>query len=774
MKRAVVPAIGFLGVCAVILAQNGPIDGPVRPGGGEVVGPVSPAPKPATPATPRTTRQQPAPNRSGVSLAQAEAMWKAARSKPDFDAVGAYFETLLKAEPNSAVDRVRYADLLVERFNNADAEQLYQEALSIDPKNTQAYLGLAEIYTDDFGNGEDSARSALEIDPKLYRAWEIIARIALEDSNYAKAADAADKALAINPDAVEALAVHATIELLEDKSPDAWVAKIGNRGEGYEDIARELVINRRYVDAITYYRKAIALKPDLWSAHSQLGMALMRFGQNDEARKELELAYNNAYGDNPTTNTLKLMDTYQNYDTFTWPNATSPVGILKLDKKESAVLEPYFETEMKRAMATYEQKYGFHMTKPVQVEVYRQEGDFGVRVMGLPGVGLLGVTFDTVVAMDGPASRAKQEGYHWASVLWHELSHVYTIAMTNERIPRWFTEGIAVHEESATTPDWGDRLSPSIITALKGKKLLSIADMDRGFVHPTYEGQVIVSYFEAGKICDYIVKRWGNAKLVDMIHAFAQDRPTVDVIREQLKMEPAEFDKDFQADLDTQYGKTVANFDQWSKDLRALNAAIKGTGLATGPAAPAGAAEASSDEAKLPSDLLARARALEDLYPEYVEAGNAYVIAADYCMKEGNKACALAELGKYSRIGGRDLESMEQYADLLSGSGNKKDAAAALERMIYVFPADAGLHQKLGGLDLDIGKNDEAVREFQALVALNTGDKAGSHYDLARALKADGQNDKAREEAITALETAPEYRPAQTLLLELSGDTGKE
>jgi tetratricopeptide (TPR) repeat protein len=691
--------------------------------------------------------------RSGLSLAQAEAMWKAARTKQDFDAVGAYFESLLKAEPNSAQDRVRYADLLVERFNNADAESLYQEALKLDPKNTQAYLGLAEIYTDDFGNGEDSARSALEVDPKLYRAWEIIARIALEDSNYAKAADAADKALAINPDAVEAIAVHATIEMLNDKSPDAWVAKIGNRGEGYEDIARELVINRRYVDAITYYRKAIAMKPDLWSAHSQLGIALMRFGQNDEARKELEIAYNASYGDNPTSNTLRLMDTYKDYDTFTWPNATAPVGILKLDKKESAVLEPYFETEMKRAMATYEQKYGYHMTKPVQVEVYRQEGDFGVRVMGLPGVGLLGVTFDTVVAMDGPASRAKQEGYHWASVLWHELSHVYTIAMTNERIPRWFTEGIAVHEESATTPDWGDRLSPSIITALKGKKLLSIADMDRGFVHPTYEGQVIVSYFEAGKICDYIVKRWGNAKLVDMIHAFAQDRPTVDVIREQLKMEPAEFDKDFQADLDTQTAKTVAGFDQWSKDLRALNEEIK--------------------DDKAPSDLLTRARALEDVFPEYVEAGNAYVIAADYCVKEGNKACAMAELGKYSRIGGRDLESMEQYADLLSGAGNKKDAAAALERMIYVFPADTGLHQKLGAIDLDIGKNDEAVREFQALVALKPGDVAGSHYDLARALKADGQNDKAREEAITALETAPEYRPAQKLLLELSGDTGK-
>jgi len=69
---------------------------------------------------------------------------------------------------------------------------------------------------------------------------------------------------------------------------------------------------------------------------------------------------------------------------------------------------------MKRAMATYEKKYGYRVTKPIQVEVYPKEGDFAVRVMGLPGVGLLGVTFDTCCRDDGPSSRAKQEGYHWA------------------------------------------------------------------------------------------------------------------------------------------------------------------------------------------------------------------------------------------------------------------------------------------------------------------------------------------------------------------------
>ena len=270
---------------------------------------------------------------------------------------------------------------------------------------------------------------------------------------------------------------------------------------------------------------------------------------------------------------------------------------------------------------------------------------------------------------------------------------------------------------------------------------------------PLFPEQVIVSYYEAGQICDYIAKRWGDSKLVDMMHAFTDNRETVDVIREQLKMEPADFDKAFMADLDAQYGKTVSGFDEWSKQMRELNTDIK--------------------EDKAPTDLLQRARDLEAIYPDYVEAGNPYEMAANGCVKAGNKACAIAELGKYSKIGGRDLAAMEQYSSLLAEAGNKKDAAAALGRMVYVYPLDAGLHEKLGNLDLDIGNTAEAVREFQVLVGMNTGDKAGSHYNLAKAYKADGQKDKAREEDITALEAAPEYRPAQKLLLEVSGDIGK-
>ena len=72
-------------------------------------------------------------------------------------------------------------------------------------------------------------------------------------------------------------------------------------------------------------------------------------------------------------------------------------------------------------------------------------------------------------------------------------------------------------------------------------------DLDRGFIRPEYPAQVIVSYFQAGRICDYIQSRWGDDKLLDMVHSFAQKTTTAAVIQKDLGMAPEEFDKQFMA-----------------------------------------------------------------------------------------------------------------------------------------------------------------------------------------------------------------------------------
>src|SRR6266446_5426254 len=259
-------------------------------------------------------------------------------------------------------------------------------------------------------------------------------------------------------------------------------------------------------------------KVTLWSRINSL-----RMGQEEEPRKQLEMCYDNGYRNEETVNSLRLLDSYKNFVTF-----KDDTTILKLQKKEADLLRPYFETELKRIIATYDKKYKMKLPDAVQVEVYPDHEDFAVRTMGMPGLGALGVTFGEVIAMDSPSGRPPGE-FHWGATLWHEMSHVYILTATNHRVPRWFTEGLAVHEETEVSPEWGDRMTPEIVVAIREKKLLPLAQLDRGFVYPEYPMQVIVSYYQAGRICDYIQSRWGADKLLDMVHSFAQLKTTPDV-----------------------------------------------------------------------------------------------------------------------------------------------------------------------------------------------------------------------------------------------------
>ena len=648
----------------------------------------------------------------------------------------------------NAMYRVRWGRLLHERFNNTDADNLFKEALQRDPGNAQAYLGLALVSADGF---DDAAiqwdAKALELDPKLIEAHELMANLALEDSDTAGAVKEADEAISLSGDALDAMAIHAAVEVLADRVPEAWFDKIRavnpKYGEGYALVAHHLVLNRRYEDGIAYYRKAVELDPEDWSARSQLGINLMRLGQEDEPRRELEICYNNGYRDAATVNSLRLLDSYKNFvihkdDTL----------ILKLQMKEADLLLPYVETVAKRAMATYENKYQFKLPGPVQVEVYPDHEDFAVRTLGMPGLGALGVTFGEVVAMDSPSGR-KPGDFNWASTLWHEMNHVYILTMTNHRVPRWFAEGLAVHEETQASPEWGDRVTPDILLAIRDKKLLPVSDLDRGFIRPQYEAQVVVSYYEAGRICDFIQSHWSADKLVEMVHSFAKVETTADVIQQDLGITAGDFDKQFLAWLDADIGKTAANFDEWHKSLKDL-------------------AEAAKEQRN--DDVIAQGRKTISLYQDYVYDANPYEFLAEAYEAKGNKKEAAAVLTDYEKRGGHDPDTLKELASLEQGLGSPAEAAATLDRINDIYPTDEQLHRRLGDLWLAQNNFAGAIREYSAVVAMHPIDITSARFNLAQAYLAAGQADKAKENVLLALEAAPDYRPAQKLLLQLEAD----
>jgi tetratricopeptide (TPR) repeat protein len=686
--------------------------------------------------------------RSGDTYFRAEGFW----GLEGWDQANEQFRLAAQPASSKALYKVRWGMLLHDRFNDTEAAGLFREALAKDPSNAYAYLGLALVSADGFdGKAAEYLAKAVQLDPNLATAHELMADLALANDDRDTATAQADNAIALENDALDAMAIHAAVELIGNRSPDAWFTKIRavnpGYGEAYARVARQLELHYRYEDAVTYYRKAIETAPRLWAAHSALGIDLMRLGKEAEPFKELELSYNNGYRDAATVNTLRLLASYKNFGTFR-DNAT----ILKLNKTEAALLLPYMQAELHTILATYEKKYHMKLPGPVQVEVYPNHEDFAVRTMGMPGLGALGVTFGEVVAMDSPSAR-KPGDFNWGATLWHEMSHVFILTFTNHRVPRWFTEGLAVHEEGERSPEWKNRVTPEVLLAIRDKKLLPVGTLDRGFVSPQYPSQVIVSYFQAGSICDFVQEKWGEEKLLDMAHSFAKLQTTSEVVHQIFGIAPDDFDKEYLAWIGQKYGADAAHFDEWRQKLKALFAAAQQNQYDV---------------------VLEQGPAILAMYPEYVDEANVYILMADADKAKGDGKSEEVILKAYEHEGGQMPAALKRLAALEEAAGKRAEAAATLERVNYIYPVkDEDLHRRLGDLLFAEKQYDGAIREYDARVASNPVDKAGAEFNLAQAYFAAGQKEKAQESVLAALEAAPGYRPAQKLLLELQRPPAK-
>jgi tetratricopeptide (TPR) repeat protein len=381
----------------------------------------------------------------------------------------------------------------------------------------------------------------------------------------------------------------------------------------------------------------------------------------------------------------------------------------------------------------------------IAIELYPNHDDFAVRTAGLPGIGLLGVTFGHVVAMDSPSGR-KAGDFHWGSTLWHEMAHVFTLSATQHRVPRWLSEGLSVFEEWRTGPTPGVSITPDVLDAFAAKKFLPIANLDSGFLRPAYEGQIQVSYQQAGLICLFAEQVWGFDRLVRFLQAFRSDVSTADAVKQVFDISPEEFDTRFAAFLQQHFQNYLAAPKKWATLAGQANTALEKKDWAV-----------ARDAAKVAMALL----------PEFTGGGSAYEALANAEENLGNRAAAIAALQAWRRAGGWHPDGLRKLAQLLLGAGRNAEAREVLEAVNYADPLAVTGHGELGELLLDANQNADARREFEVLLVLQPQDTALANFGLARVYQQSGDAVQARLHLLESLDTAPHYRPAQKMLLEL-------
>jgi len=694
---------------------------------------------------------------------RAEAWW----ALGDVKQANEVFRAAIDADESNPDLRVRWGYLYVQTHQESEGMNLFQEALKIDEDHVAAKLGTAGVMGSRFEEkAKGIIKEALESTPDQMLAHLMLARMQLEEGDRETGrktlATALEKAESLGRSPLEVYALYAAADYQDGKLQSDWVRKALEHnpryGEIYAEIAHFYVITRRYREAIEMYQKAIEVDPALWSAHADLGVNLLRENRDAEGRRHLEIAYEGDPFSARTVNTLRLVDSFENFRTFSnkdllrsaAPDADTLAAaeiVVRLHKDEASLLRDYAIDLSEQSAERFGKKYGFKPEKPIYVELYPDHDDFAVRTMGLPGVGLLGVTFGYLVAMDSPSGR-EPGSFHWGTTLWHEMAHVFTLEATNHLVPRWFSEGVSMYEEWEARPNWGERINPDFIHAFHEGKLLPVAELDKGFLRPSYPQQIAVSYFQAGLVCRMIDRQWGPEKVVAMLKAFAKpETSTASAVRTVLGVEPEEFDKRFKTYLTGELGPMGEKgvLKTWRGKLK---------GLLT---------KASEKDWE---GVIADAPEVRDLYPDYVESGSPYVLLARAFDETDQRSQAIEQLEEYFRRGGRQPAQLKQLAEWLHEADRRADAIAPLEELLWVWPIDEELHRDLGDWLLSEGREKEALREFAALLASGPIDKAGAHFRLAETYHKMDDSRMTRRHLLQALEAAPGYRPAQKLLLE--------
>lgn len=216
------------------------------------------------------------------------------------------YRTAIKLEPDLDEARVLFGDLLVKKRVFDEADDQYRKALAKNPKNADAYLGLAQIQVQlykNYNNALSEIGKALAIRPSFCKAQDLMGTVlSAHLGRHDEAKKAFEAAIKSDPKASEPH-YHLGMLMLEDvkkRAPDVVMEQFQTACNLSPNTAiyhtrlgfMQAEFYKKFKEAEAEYRKAIDLDIGDSEAHYRLGMLLIeKFNQRKPGEKELRTAY---------------------------------------------------------------------------------------------------------------------------------------------------------------------------------------------------------------------------------------------------------------------------------------------------------------------------------------------------------------------------------------------------------------------------------------------------------------------------------------------------
>lgn len=630
--------------------------------------------------------------------------------------------------------RLAAADLLREKFNNSEEDGSvsdYRAALRINPNLAAAHVGLGHVALEDwnFEAVEESAQQALAINPNYAPAMHLLADSLILQRKYDAAREQAEKALAINPNDLVALGLKAAAAAAqydeeEAQSIIAAASKINPRcAVVHRKVGLALNGARQYAACERELLTAIEYDPTDANARTELGMMYMQWGREDKAREALEAAWLLDPFNERTKFTLDLLDSLEKF-----ARHETDHFIIKFDGEKDPGIGEFLGRYLEDIYGQVTADYGAEPDVKTIIEVFPTHRAFGVRVTGRPWIGTVGASTGPVIAIDSPRDSMETEGpYNVARVLKHEFTHTVTLAATNNRIPHWLTEGLAVYQEDAPRSfRWCELLSE----AIRHDRLFTLESINWGFIRPQRPYDRIMAYAQSEWMCEYIVERFGYDAIDALLRRFRDGQTQTQVFQEQFGLSETQFDTDFVA-----WAKSQAT--SWGFNVTP----------AESPLPLRDKAEAADDAALW--GRLARAEWDAENFDHAMSATRKALA------KDPNNLAGLEVLGKLLALAavheptGGNIRAFEQegvpalkhLAELDPGGWTapkllseyylqqRRDDEALpwLQRLQRVCPMDPTSWRGLGGIYLDRGEDDKALTQLLELARTEEHDAQVPH-----------------------------------------------
>ena len=672
--------------------------------------------------------------------------------------------------PRHAEIEIAIGELALSKNDFQLAAKHFRKAIEFDDQDPQSHLGLARAFRSSNGEiAEQSLKRVLEINPAHVGALLIRIEKQISAESYDDAKRTIEKVLKVNPHqanawAFKAVLAHLAHDFGEEGRCRGEALKHWNSNPQVDHlIGLQLSRKYRFTESVAYQRRSLVMDEDYIPAKIQLAHDLLRLGQELEGWKLAEEVFDADQYNVVANNLVALRDNLGNFATLEEDGFVVRMSQAEADIYGRQVLDLLIDAEKKLAT-----KYQVEIQKPVFVEIFPRQQDFAIRTFSMPGgAGFLGVCFGRLITMNSPAAQGSSLT-NWKSVLWHEFCHVVTLQKTKNKMPRWLSEGISVHEEQLADPGWGNHMSPEYREMILGDDLTPVSKLSSAFLQAKTAMHLQFAYFESSLVVRFIVEKFGDQSLVDVLDAIGKGMPINDAISRHVGQIDL-LDKRFEEYVTAQakkYGdkfdwekpeSPITGTDAWNKWNDEHENSFYGLiGLA-----------AAQLKAKQSREALATIESFEKLMAKDTRNSSGESIKAAAYRQLQDLENETSALESVLTLDASEIDACLRLLQIYSDADDTANVKRMARLLQAINPLLKSSHRTLASVAEKEDDDALAIESLSALSTMDPLDKADTYFRLASAQFRQQDTASAKRNVLLALEAAPRYRDAHRLLLEI-------